>query len=185
ITFWFLRLSSGSSSQIARFAITIPQDEFLNLVNHPAVAISPDGSIFVYKASGKFFQRKIDSFKSEPIPGTEEGDCPFFSPDGRWLAYFTTGKLRKVPLNGGASVIIADAQIDRGGVWLADGSIVFSPSGRGGLSRVREDGSNLRVITVEDTTKSERTHRWPQALPDGKHIIFTVGYQGSPDYYED
>jgi len=167
ITIWQLRQSLGLPSQIARFVITLPQDEFLNLVNHPAVAISHDGSIFIYKASGKFYQRKIDSFNSEPIPGTEEGDCPFFSPDGRWLAYFTTGKLRKVPLNGGASVIIADAQIDRGGVWLADGSIVFSPSGRGGLSRVKEDGSNLRVISVEDTTKSERTHRWPQALPTG------------------
>jgi len=185
ITVWLLRQPSGSFSQVAKFAITIPPDEFLNLVNHPAVAISPDGSRFVYKASGKFFQRKIDSFDAEPILGTEEGDCPFFSPDGRWLAYFSSGKLRKVPLNGGASVIIADAQNDRGGIWLADGSIVFSPSGRGGLSRVKEDGSNLRIITVEDTTKSERTHRWPQALPDEKHILFTVGYLGSPDYYED
>ncbi len=51
--------------------------------------------------------------------------------------------------------------------------------------KVRADGEDLQVLTTVDTLKNERTHRWPQSLPDGKTIIYTVGTMSNPDYYDD
>ncbi len=111
----------------SRFGIVLPKDQVLEIVNHPAIAISPDGSCLVYKANNQLYQRKIGSLNPEPIPGTEEGESPFFSPDGRWIGFFTTKKMMKVPVTGGSAVAIADVQNNRGGTWMNDGTIIFCP----------------------------------------------------------
>ena len=38
-------------------------------------------------------------------PGTEDATNPFFSMDGRWVGFFSGGKLKKVSLDGGAPVL--------------------------------------------------------------------------------
>ena len=43
------------------------------------------------------------------IPGTEDAVAPFFSPDGRWVGYWASGQIRKVPLDGGPSVLVLAA----------------------------------------------------------------------------
>jgi Tol biopolymer transport system component len=150
------------------------------------LAISPDGSRIVYRAAGKLYQRRLDSFESQPIEGSETGSNPFFSPDGRWIGFFGGGYLKKVATGGGAPVgLLDDITDNRGAAWSVNDLIVYSPRGNDGLYVVKADGSGMRPLTVLDSTQSERTHRWPQILPDGKTVIFTVGTMGSPDYYED
>ena len=168
-----------------RFAITLPRDQVIDLVTYSAAAISPDGSRIVYEASGKLYQRKIENFEAEALPGTEDATSPFMSPDGKWAGFFAEGKAKKIPLSGGPPVVITDVTDNRGGSWESDGSLVLSTSGRSGLIRVRSDGSERREITKVDSTHGERTHRWPQCLPDGKTVLFTVGMMDSPDYYDD
>jgi serine/threonine-protein kinase len=132
------------------------------------------------------YQRKLDSFIAEAISGTEDGSTPFFSPDGKWIGYFADGKLKKIALSGGAPVILAQAASDnRGATWLDDGTIVYSPGGSSGLFRISPEGGDPAILTHLDTTRNERTHRWPRSLPDGKTVIFTIGGKDSPDYYED
>ncbi|MFN0159259.1 MAG: protein kinase domain-containing protein [Bacteroidota bacterium] len=183
-TVWIFRQSPISRS-VARFDIVVPKDQTLVLMNYPAIAISPDGTVIVYKANEQLYQRRLENLELEPIPGTEGGISPFFSPDSRWLGFFVQGKMMKVPLHGGSAVFLAELQGNRGGTWGKDGTIVFSPSGRGGLFRVKQDGGDVQRVTTADTTQNERTHRWPHFLPDGKTVIFTIGTFGSPDYYED
>ena len=62
------------------------------------------------------------------LAGTDDADDPFFSPDGQWIGYFARGKLFKISVAGGASVALADVQIDRGGAWGEDDVITFAPA---------------------------------------------------------
>src|SRR5712692_8369754 len=127
----------------------------------------------------------MESFDPEPLAGTEDGTSPFFSPDGHWIGFFAGGFLKKTALSGGGPINLAPDQDNRGGAWAGDGTIVYSPGGRGGLLRIRSDGGEPDPLTTVDTTHKERTHRWPLVLPDGKTVLFIVGSLESPDYYED
>ena len=182
---WMLSRRNTVSPSVVRFGIALPKERSFGPQDHPAIAVSPDGSQLVYAASDRLYHRTMGNFRLDPIPGTEGAEGPFFSPDGRWIAFFADGKLKKVPAGGGPPVEIAGAQQNRGGVWAADGTIIFCASGRGGLLRVSSDGGAVQVLTSIDTTKNERTHRWPSAGAGGNVVFFTIGTLASPDYYED
>ena len=185
VTGWMLWNTNDVPRAVTRFGILLPKDQTLDIANDPAVAVSADGSRVVYRANGKLYQRRAESFACDFIPGTEDGSSPFFSPDGKWVGFFAGGQLKKIPVGGGAAVPIAEAPNPRGGTWGKDGTIVYCPMARGGLFRVREDGGDAREITRVDTLSGERTHRWPRWLLDGRTVIFTVGSMDSPDYYEE
>jgi eukaryotic-like serine/threonine-protein kinase len=95
---------------------------------------------------------------------------PFFSPDGRWVAFFSAGILKKVAVTGGAAVTIAPATDARGGTWGPDDTIVFTPSTSTGLYRVAAAGG--APVEITKPAEKERTHRWPSFLPDGNAVLF-------------
>ena len=176
---------SYQSRTVTRAEIALPGDQSLSTIWYAALAISPDGSLIVYKANGQLYVRRLDSFISTPVPGTEGATSPFISWDGKWIGFFEAGKMKKVPVSGGAAITLADALDNRGATWGASGDIVFEPYGGAGLLVVREGTGEVRALTTIDSTKSERTHRWPSFLPDGKTVIFTVGTADIPDSYDD
>jgi serine/threonine-protein kinase len=147
--------------------------------NHlPYLRISPDGTSLVYAAhtGGRMglYLRAFDSLETRPISGTEEGFNPFFSPDGRWVGYFAQRKLKKVPVAGGAPQTLCDAPSPRGGTWTSRDTIVFAPKYDGGLWEVPATGGDPVALTILEAARNENSHRWPEALPDGQTIIFTV-----------
>ncbi len=73
----------------------------------------------------------------------------------------------------------------RGATWSRDGYIYFTQDTVGGLLRVQEQGGPVTPVTELDTARDERTHRWPQALPDGSAVLFTCDTQASTEYYDD
>ena len=97
-----------------RAAVGRTPDERRFLPNRPsrwAVAWAPDGSRFVFTAirgdTQQLYLRSLaDGLDAEPIPGTENSDTPFFSPDGQWLGFWRGNELRKMPASGGPSVRI-------------------------------------------------------------------------------
>jgi eukaryotic-like serine/threonine-protein kinase len=106
---------------------------------------------------------------------TEGASYPFWSADGRFLAFFADGKLRKIEVTGGAVQTICDAPSGRGGTWNKDGVIVFTPNaelGHTGLQRVSASGGSPTEISTLDKARGEDTHRWPMFLPDGKHYLY-------------
>ena len=143
-----------------------------------ATILSPDGTVvaFVGRAaenpSSQLYVRRLDQLHAVPLPGTDDAESPFFSPDGKWLAFFASGKLKKIALTGGASITLCDAPAGRGGTWGDDGMIVFSPnvSIATRLLRVSSSGGTPAPFAAESDTPQAR---WPQLLPDGKGVLFT------------
>src|SRR5439155_915680 len=88
--------------------------------------LSPDGTRLVYVSKSKLFIRRLDQAKATELPGTDNAQAPFFSPDGRWLAFFAGSKLRKIPTGGGQVTDLCDAPLGAGGggSWGEDGYIV-------------------------------------------------------------
>jgi serine/threonine-protein kinase len=150
-----------------------------------SVLLSPDGTRLIstvrVSGRGQLFERLLSAPDARPIEGSEGAIDPFFSPDGKFVAFFANGLLKKVSLSGGAPETICKAQNDRGAVWGADDSIVFAPGTDVPLYRARASGGPAEVISTLDVSARERSHRWPDVLPDGKSILFTVAYEvGNP-----
>jgi eukaryotic-like serine/threonine-protein kinase len=143
------------------------------------LAISRDGTEVVFLArhngTSQLFLRRINQLESLPIKGTDNAYAPFFSPDGQWIAFFADGKLKKVPVLGGVPVTLCDASIGRGGTWAPDDSIIFAPSSISGLMRVSAAGGTPQPFTKLDSSRGERSHRWPQILPGGKAVVYANG----------
>src|SRR5262245_3848966 len=158
-------------------------DPGVELTFTPIVKLSPDGkNLFmtaIVNRREEVIHRSFDETRMEVIHGAGQGDQgtgnsrPFVSPDGRWVAYAKQGKLRKVPVQGGPAIDLADCDW-AGGSWGRNGKLVYSPSYNTGLWIVSEEGGDARMLTAPDTTKGELGHWWPQILPDGDHVIFTA-----------
>ena len=168
------------ASSHGRFEINLPPDAPVKILWDPSIAISPDGSRFVYVAHrdgvDQLFLRAIDQFEAKPIPGTENASSPFFSPDGNWVGYFDleVRKLEKVSLQGGASITICDIpRASRGASWGSDDMIVFAAFRRG-LFRVSAAGGTSQAVTTLDPEVGENFHTFPHLLPGGKEVLFTL-----------
>jgi eukaryotic-like serine/threonine-protein kinase len=143
-----------------------------------ALTLSPDGNVLVFTGAvgGKvqLFRRALDHATATPIAGTEGGNNPFFSPDGKWLGFIANGEMRKMPANGGPAVTICKIQqpLFWGAAWGADGRIVFALGSllRGALKRISADGGEPQTL-FEDRVKRYST---PTFLPDGKTLLFSI-----------
>lgn len=141
------------------------------------VSVSPDGLHIVFAATdeaGKhqLWIQQLDSVSAQPLPGTENGSWPFWSPDSRSIAFFANGKLKKIEASGGPAETLCDAPTGRGGTWGPDGTILFNPLVTSSLYRVSEGGGTAIAATTLDESRDETSHRWPYFLPDGQDFIF-------------
>jgi serine/threonine-protein kinase len=165
----------------ARLAVSLPRDHQLAIADAASLAISPDGSRVVYGASSppgsrpRLYLRELDRFEAVPVPGTEGAIGPFFSPDGRWLGYFAEGKLFKIAVEGGTPLEICHVgQVVPGAGWSPDDTIIFATSPDSGLFRVPSAGGTPEPLTTPASADGEQGHAWPQLLPDGESLLFTV-----------
>jgi len=148
-----------------------------------APALSPDGSYLVFSVregeSRRLYRRGLASFEMTPIPGTEEGQAPFFSPDGAWIGFSTPSAVKKVPAAGGvAQAIVSEERMDASD-WGRDGMIYFTPRSGGSdgstaLARVPETGGRIEVMARLDTTAGDREAWLPEIMPDGKTVLITI-----------
>ncbi len=143
------------------------------------VALSHDGRMVAMVAysdqANKYmiWTHDVGGRQATIVPGTEDASHPFWSPDGRSVAFFSQGKLKKVEVFAGRSPqVLCDAPHGRGGTWNRDGVILFTPDGFAGLYRVSSAGGTPTVVTQVDASRSEFSHRWPVFLPDGRHYLY-------------
>ena len=147
------------------------------------LAISRDGRVVAFsgRSTGDapragLFIRMLDQLDAEFLPGTEGGGVPFFSPDGRFVAFFAGGSLKKVATSGGSAITVCDAPQPRGGWWDDDDSIIFSSAK--GLQRVAAAGGEPKIIL--DVAAARGPVTGPQALPGGRGILYGVATNSDP-----
>jgi len=121
--------------------------------------------------------RRLDRLDLATIRDSDGAAAPFFSPDGRWVAFFARGRLYKAMVATGVAESIADAPAALGGTWNEDDSIVFASRWTGGLSIVPSTGGPVHDLTTPDVEHDEVRHAWPTAIQGGHgDLTFVIAY---------
>jgi len=142
--------------------------------------LSPDGRRLAFVGQGsdgvpRLWIRNMDSLDIRLLPGSDTGPVtppPFWSPDGRFVAFDAGGKLKKLDVGGGLAQTVADLPgVGVGGSWNRTGDILVGNTS-GGVLHVRETGGPLSAVTTVNRSKKEEFHLLPSFLPDGRHFIY-------------
>ena len=168
-----------AGDHVVRLEINPPEGSRFILGNIiGGIALSPDGTTaaFVASSNGKtrLWVRPLDGTTSRMIAGTEGAAYPFWSPDGKSLAFLAGGNLQRVDLAGGAPIAICALFEFRGGAWGSDGQIIYGTTSSG-LFRVPASGGTPSRLTALNASRGEGSHRWPQILPGGRFLYWVEG----------
>ena len=148
----------------------------------PALALSPDGSrlVFIGDSLGRLWVKRREDLKPVLLPGTEHAANPVFSPDGQWIAYVADNRLKKVRVDGGASIALADSASGGfgGAAWLDDGTLVFTNASQLGLRRVSASGGGAVTVTMADAVNQGLGVGMVTPLPHARGLIFTSCQSG-------
>jgi serine/threonine-protein kinase len=166
------------SRSVTRFVHPVPPDQTFRSTGRIVLAVSRDGRQFVYNTEGGLYLRSMDALDAQLIPGTETRPehvdlqvpaNPFFAPDGRSVAYFEGGQLKRIDVGGGAAFVICSAEPSFGASWEADNTVLFGQST--GILRVSADGGMPQLVV---RAKEGEFLYGPQLLPGGDAVLFTA-----------
>jgi len=158
-----------------RFTIAPPDKTAFVPFDMPAV--SPDGKRIVFVAApagggrAQLWMRSLDSLSVQPLPGTEGGYLPFWSPDARAIGFFDGSALKKIEVGGGAAQTLCAISEAGAGAWNRHGEILFAGS-VGPILRVSAGGGEPKPATTLDKSRQDVRHMGPGFLPDGRHFLF-------------
>ena len=166
---------------LMQFEIEVTSEGTLGSDVGTDVTLSPDGTRMVFVSRGadgiaRLHTRRLEQPTVIQLPGTDGARSPFFSPDGQWVSFWASGRLKKTAIDGGSPRVLCDAVDLLGGSWGEDGNIIAALS-FGRLARVPAASGPVTVLA--DLTRESIDPRWPQVLPGARHVLFTaVGPQG-------
>jgi serine/threonine-protein kinase len=150
------------------------------------VAISSDGKHVVFVGAGatrarQLYVRALDRLHAQPLLEADGPMAPFVSPDGSSIGFFDNGVMKRSSVNGGPAVTIVRTHAGLGASWGPDDRIVFGTNDvTSGLLRVAASGGDPEVVTTVDASKGELDHWWPDVLPGGEAVLFTILMQSAP-----
>jgi Tol biopolymer transport system component len=172
------RRQTPPEQRVLRVAIDSPNvssGPFMPSIQVAAMSLSPDGIFVTYRAQvgaqSGFWLQPLDGSAGRLIPGTADGNLPFWSPDSKHIGFFAGGLLQKYDLASGIVSTICEG-IQRGGAWLSDDTIIFG-SDRG-LLRVPAAGGTPTPLTTLDASLGEYTHGLPVVLPGNQFLYSAI-----------
>src|ERR1700687_4031886 len=176
------RQRAPASAAPVRFLVHPPENSYINVEGRAAV--SPDGRHLTFVAPGSngkdvLWVRSLDSLPARSLAGTEGALFPFWSPDSRWIGFFTNrSTLQKIDITGGPPISVASALAGDGGTWNRDGVILFAAGATRLLYQVSAAGGEVVPLTRGE--KSVTVGRLsPHFLPDGKHYLYEGSQAGA------
>jgi serine/threonine-protein kinase len=140
-----------------------------------SLAITPDGRRVVYVGNGgtQLFVRPLDQLEATAIvTGTAPLNFVFVTPDGQNVGFDEGQTIKRVALAGGPVSTFAPPMLHQGATWAADDTIIIGSYGAG-LQRVSASGA-VAVVTRTAPERGELAHAWPEMLPGGRAVLFTV-----------
>ena len=163
---------------ITRFVVTPPAGSLVeSSENTTRMAVSPDGRFLAFVATTnsqpQLWIRALGSLTAQPLAGTDGAVSPFWSPDSRFIGFFSrgTGELKKIEVSGGPARTICAAQMEGVPAWGRDGTILFTQF-LDGIYRVSGEGGTPARVTTVNKARGELNHYWPSFLPDGRRFIY-------------
>ncbi|UCC99701.1 MAG: PD40 domain-containing protein, partial [Phycisphaerales bacterium] len=165
----------------------LPSQTSLFMSRGGSIALSPDGRYLVYvgvDATGNrrlYLRDRMNDFEATPIRGTEGAICPFFRPDSEWIGFFAEDEftaeyaLKRVQIRGGMPEFICTVPpLPCGGCWSQDDFIIYSSIYHVSLRRMAAFGDTLEYVARVDPNNREHGQAWPDILPEGKGVLYTV-----------
>ena len=135
---------------------------------HVAIIGRPDTG----RSRTKLFIRALRAEEPVAIEGTDGALNPFWSRDGKQVAFFADGKLKSVAVAGGIPQTICDS-VNVNGAWGPNGTILLG-SGNSGLLKVSARGGTPVATTELDRRNGDLRHASPEFLPDGDKFLYYV-----------
>lgn len=176
IAAWVLKPAPTSPQPVRSFTVTLPAGQRLASLDRGVIALSDDASELAYVATStdgggqQVYVRAMDSGATNAVEGTDGAWMPFFSPDGQWLGFVAGGRLKKVPLKGGAVTTLTDAPSASAATWTERHTIVFA-SLWSVLEEIPEDtGGVAQPLTT--FSGNENSHLWPRTVATSRSILF-------------
>jgi eukaryotic-like serine/threonine-protein kinase len=188
-SFLLLRPRPESNLQF-RLEVSTPEGERLAHYYRTGMAVAPDGGMlalvggsvanpYIFPERTRIYLRRFDEWRARPLPGTENGFQPFFSPDGRWLGFTQHDPgsnrwyLRKVRVDGGEPITLCECEARWGASWSSNGLIILGTDSAG-LRGVPEVGGEPYPLTEPNREEGEVGHRLPFVPSGGEAVLYTA-----------
>ncbi len=181
----FIQRQFQSNNERLIWSIPLEMKNWSKMYGTPTMALSPDGRTLINRGgtteeTSSLFVRRLDGSETLEVSGTTGAAYPFFSPNGKWVAFYSSGELKKVLLSGGEPISIVSSGIGDlpGADWAFDDFIYYVPDFLEGIYRVSANGGEPEQVVEINSAEGESGFTFPSLLPDGESILCTVWGNG-------
>jgi serine/threonine-protein kinase len=182
-----LALAAGAVAWYARPVAVQPLRRFVlsDAIGSPgSFAVSPDGSRLAYFSNARLFVHTFDALEPQDLgPVHVTSERPFWSPDGRTIAFAAGATILKIPAAGGAVIEVCKVPATGdvlAAAWRPDDTIVFAVW-RDSLYSVPATGGAPALFLAVDAATQVDFHGIA-ALPDNRLIVTTHLRASEPTY---
>jgi Tol biopolymer transport system component len=160
-------------NRVTRFVIPVPD----GMLNTSWPRLSPDGTMLAFLGRDstsiiRIYVRPMNALNAYALPGTENASRPFWSPDSKYLAFFSGPQLKKIPSQGGPAQLISEIAGGADGTWGTAGVIIVDGGPGDSLRQISAGGGSVTAATAIRRELGEQYHAWPCFLPDGEHFLY-------------